>query len=325
MIGVRDTRRTRVVLVVLLAVALGLVALDYADGSSPLMRGIRHVAGGAFGGVERLASDIGGGVSHVFGGGSSGSDSQVTALERQVVRLRAELSAAQLSKSDYRQLQRLLSLAGRGGYRIVAATVIAFGQGFQQTVTLDAGSRDGVRPDETVLNGSGLVGEVTSVSGSTCTVVLATDAASTVGVELSPSGQVGWVTGQGKTKTGANLLKLQVLNPRATLTPGEPLVTSASVRDKPYVPGVPVGVISKVVNRAGSLTGSALVQPYADFTALGIVGIVISPPRHDPRFSVLPPKPRPSPSPGTSSPGSASTPPRHRHHRQLAPNPTGSP
>ena len=55
------------------------------------------------------------------------------------------------------------ALAGKGGYRIVAASVIANGQGFQQTVTLDAGSRDGVKPRETVLNGQGLVGEVTSV------------------------------------------------------------------------------------------------------------------------------------------------------------------
>jgi rod shape-determining protein MreC len=324
-IGVRDTRRTRVVLVVLLAAALCLVALDYADGSSPLMRGIRHVAGGAFGGVERLASDVGGGVSRVFDGSSASSGSQVTALQRQVVRLRAELSAAQLTKSDYHQLQRLLSLAGQGSYRVVAANVIAFGQGFQQTVTLDAGSRDGVRPSETVLNGDGLVGEVTSVTASTCTVQLITDGAATVGIELAPSGQVGWVTGEGKTRSGGNLLKLQVLNPRAVLTPGEQLVTSASVKDRPYVPGVPVGVIDKVLNRAGALVGTALVRPYADFSALGIVGIVISPPRHDPRFSVLPPRPRPSPTPGLTSPATASTPPRHGHHGSPSPTPSRSP
>ena len=34
-----------------------------------------------------------------------------------------------------------------------------------------------------------------------------------------------------------------------------------------------------------------------NFTALGVVGIVIEPPRHDPRFSVLPPKPHVKPTP----------------------------
>jgi rod shape-determining protein MreC len=158
-------------------------------------------------------------------------------------------------------------------------------------VTLDAGSLDGVRPEQTVLDGSGLVGQVITVSPRTCTVLLATDSSSVVGVRLAPSGQIGWVTGQGPGSTGSGLLKLQVLDPAAVLTPGEQLVTAASVHDKPFVPGVPLGFIVSLRNSAGALTAQALVRTYADFTALDVVGIVITPPRHDPRFSVLPPRP----------------------------------
>jgi rod shape-determining protein MreC len=80
-------------------------------------------------------------------------------------------------------------------------------------------------------------------------------------------------------------------------------------------------VISSVVNRAGALTARAKVTPYVNFAALGIVGIVIEPPRHNPRFSVLPPAPHAKPTPtvtitvtpGTSpaantSPGSVPSP-----------------
>jgi rod shape-determining protein MreC len=112
---------------------------------------------------------------------------------------------------------------------------------------------------------------------------------------------------------------LQVLDANAVLSPGEQLVTSASVHDRPYVPGVPVGVISKVENRAGSLTALALVRPYADFTSLGVVGIVVAPPSQNPRFSVLPPKPRPAPTatrpstrPSASPTASPSASPSHR-------------
>ena len=194
--------------------------------------------------------------------------------------------------------------------------MIAIGQGYAQTVTLDAGSLDGVQPEETVLDGQGLVGTVTSVNAQTCTVLLATDATSVVGVTLAGSGQIGWVTGPGKTRSGSGLLRLQVLDASAVLSPGQQLVTSASVRDRPYVPGVPVGVISKVENRAGSLTALALVRPYVDFTSLGVVGIVVVPPSHNPRFSVLPPPPpraKPVPTvtvtvtPG-ASPGPSSSP-----------------
>lgn len=302
-----DSRRTRLVLGVLIVAALVLITADYGAGGSPVMHGIRKASSAVFGGVERAVSSATG----LVGGSGSGSSSQVKALSKQVLRLRAELSREQLSKADYAQLRRLLSLAGKGGYRIVAANVIATGQGYQRSVTLDAGSRDGVRASETVLNGDGLVGEVTSVTADTCTVLLAIDSSSQVGVELAPSGQVGWVTGPGQTPSGTGQLQLQVLDASALLTPGEQLVTSASVKDRPYVPGVPVGVISGVQNRAGALTARATVRPYVNFTALGVVGIVIIPPRHNPRFSVLPPRPQAKPTPTvtvTVTPGATPTP-----------------
>ena len=303
-----DSRRTRLVLGVLIAAALGLIILSYSGGASSMVGGIRRVSASVFGGAEHVASST----THVFtGSGSGASGSQVQALRAEVIKLRADLSQEQLSKSDYAQLKRLLAVAGKGGYRIVAATVIASGQGFQQTVTLDAGSRDGVRPKETVLNGQGLVGEVTSVGPDTCTVLLATDSSAIVGIRLAPSGQIGWVTGPGKTRSGTGQLALQVLDASAVLRTGEQLVTSASVHDQPFVPGVPVGYISSISNRAGALTARAMVTPYVNFTSLGVVGIVIEPPHLRPRFSVLPPAPHVKPTPTvtvTVTPGASKSP-----------------
>ena len=188
----RDTRRTRLLAGVLLIVAVTLISVDYRDGSSWPLPGLRHFSGAVFGGAERAGSAITGPVTRLFGRSRSAAGSgQLAALQRQVTRLRAELSIQQLSRADYRQLQQLLQLSGQGGYRVVAASVIAVGQGYQQSVTLDAGSRDGVKPRETVLDGRGLVGEVTAVSAQTCTVLLASDATSVVGVRLAPSGQIG--------------------------------------------------------------------------------------------------------------------------------------
>jgi rod shape-determining protein MreC len=58
---------------------------------------------------------------------------------------------------------------------------------------------------------------------------------------------------------------------------------------------VPVGVVTKLVVINGSLTAAALVRPYVDFGALGVVGVVVVPPRHDPRFAAVPPLPHPGP------------------------------
>jgi rod shape-determining protein MreC len=291
---VHDTRRTRAVLGVLIVAALVLITVSYRSGRTSTAGGIGNAGAAVLGGAENLASSAG---HLVTGSGSGGSGGQVQALQKQVVQLRTQLSQEQLSTADYAQLRRLLALAGQGGYRIVAATVIATAQGFQQQVTLDAGRADGVRPQETVVNSRGLVGQVTSVTAHTATVLLATAATSQVGVRLAPSGQLGFVAGPGKTPGGTGQFELQVLDGNAVLRPGQQLVTSASVNSKPFVAGVPVGVISRVQNRAGALTAKALVRPYVNFTELGVVGIVVVPPRHDPRFSVLPPAPKAKPTP----------------------------
>jgi rod shape-determining protein MreC len=310
---VRDTRRTRLLLGIALLTALALIAVNYQNGSSPVIRTMRNVASSVFGGAERIVGTVTAPIGRFVGGGLAGTGSgQVASLQRRLARMRAELSAAKLSGHDYRQLRRLLDLSGSGGYRVVTASVIAFGQGYQQTVTLDAGSADGVRPQETVLDGDGLVGQVISVGDTTCTVLLATAGSSVVGVRLAPSGQIGWITGSGAGQSASGLFKLQVLNTGAVLTRGEQIVTAASVHDRPFVPGVPVGEITSVRNRAGTLTAQATVRPYVDFSALDVVGIVIAAPRSDPHFSVLPPKPqkpRPTPTPTPHrSPGRGSSP-----------------
>jgi rod shape-determining protein MreC len=291
---VRDTRRTRLVLGVLLIAAIALITIDFREGGASPLRG---AGARAFGPVERAVSDVTRPVSGFFGaiiGGPSAS-SKISALQAANARLRAELSAAQLSRSQETQLTSLLQLAGRGGYRIVPASVIAAGQDYTDTVTIDAGSRDGIKPDETVLNGQGLVGTVTQVSSGTSTVLLATDASSVVGARMAGTGQVGAVTGMGKAFPGSGLLTLKLFDANAVLRPGEQLVTFGSVNNTPYVPGVPIGTVTQVHGTANSLTKTALVRPFVNFTSLGVVGVVVAGPRRNPGDSVLPPSPKPVP------------------------------
>jgi rod shape-determining protein MreC len=303
-----DSRRTRLVLSVLLIAAIVLITLDFKDGGTSPARG---VGADIFGPVEQVGHDVADPVSSLFDSitGGPSSQSTIAGLQAQNAQLRAELSAAQLSDVDEAQLSKLLQLAGRGGYRIVAASIIAAGGDYSDSVTLDIGSKDGVKPEETVLNGDGLVGTVTQVSSDTSTVLLSTDATSVVGVRLAGSNEIGEVAGTGKSMAGGGMLKLTLFNANVALQPGQQLVTFASVGDAPFVPGVPVGTVVSVQANAGSLTQTALVRPFVNFTTLGVVGVVIQGPRVDPRDSVLPhPAPkvtvtvtaRPSPSSTTT-------------------------
>ena len=303
-----DNRRTRLILGVLLVVAIVLITLDFRDGgASPA----RRVGAEIFGPIERVTHDVTDPVASLYDSISGGPAAQgtIASLQRQNAQLRAELSAAQLSQAARKQLGQLLQLDA-GGYRIVTASVIAAGGDFSDTVTLDVGRSDGIKPDETVLNGSGFVGTVTQVSADTSTVLLADDASSVVGVQMADGGEIGDVTGTGKSMSGPSLLRLNLFGANVVLRPGQEVITYASVGDQPEVPGVPIGTVTSVSSSAGALTQTAMVRPYVTFTALGVVGVVVQVPRHNPKVSILP-RPAPTvtvtttPSPG----GTATTPP----------------
>jgi rod shape-determining protein MreC len=314
---VHDTRRTRLVLGVLLILAIVLITFSYRDGGSASLTRARGAGSSVFGPVERLTAAVVRPVSGFFDSvfGSPSAQGKIAALQRQNQRLQAELSATQLDKSDAAELSRLLRVSGAGGYRVVAANVIAVGQGYEDTITIDSGSRDGVQPDQTVLNGDGLVGRVTQVGPGTATVLLAADASSSVGARLEGSNEIGVVTGTGKTLTHGGALRLQMLDANVSLQPGQRIVTFGSQGGRPFVPGVPIGVVTQVTNAAGSLTRTAVVRPFADFTALQVVGVVVAAPRHDPRDSVLPPTPTPT---------ATATSPGRKHHPAPSPSPSPS-
>jgi rod shape-determining protein MreC len=269
---VLGVKRTRPVLIALLIVAIALITIDFRDGGSS---GAHSVGGAVFAPVERLSGNVTG----WFRGGwfrGGGGNAEISALQKQNDQLRAQLAQAQVGSQNLSQLASVLHLTGKGGYKIVPASVIAAGGAYSDTVTIGAGSGDGITQNETVLNGDGLVGTVIATTRSTATVQLATDAGATVGIRMAGSGQIGALTGTADSFSGAAPLKLTLFSATATLKPGQELVTFGSVGGRPYVPGVPVGTVTTVTTEPGSLTPTALVQPFADFTGLGVLGVVIS-------------------------------------------------
>jgi rod shape-determining protein MreC len=268
---VRDTRRTRLVLATLLALALALLAADYLRGSAQL----RSTSGAVFGTAARAVQSVTNPMNGLLrrGSTSGASGRSASALQAELVRLRAQLNGGQLTPSEQARVAALLRLPGRGRHRVVGADVIATGDGASQTVTLDVGRRAGVRPDTTVLNAAGLVGRVTSVRRWTCTVLLATAKTAVVGVRVTGSGQLGWVTGVASTANGTGALRLRVVGAGHSVVPGERLVTFASVGGRPYIGGVPVGVVTQVQAGRGTAQ-TAQVRPFANFSALGVVAVV---------------------------------------------------
>ncbi|HEY6787173.1 MAG TPA: rod shape-determining protein MreC [Trebonia sp.] len=279
-----ENRRTRLVLAVLLVAAIALITVSYRDGGTSGATGAGNVI---FGPAERVAGDVTRPIAGFFHAATNDDASEIASLQTQNDQLRAQLSHLQISQQDDVQLKRLLQLNAKGGYQIVTASVIAAGGDYSDTVTIDVGSAAGVQPNETVLNGDGLIGVVTSVGATSSTVQLATDASSSIGVRLAGSNTIGAVAGSGQTMAGNDTLHLTLFSATAVLTRGDQLVTFGSVGGRPYVPGVPVGYVQAVTSDPGSLTQTALITPYADFTGIGVVGVVVAPPHANPGDTLL--------------------------------------
>ncbi|WP_128376700.1 rod shape-determining protein MreC [Streptomyces cavernae] len=292
----RDTRESRLLLVLLIAIAFALITVDIRGGEDSPVDGARHAAAAVFGpvenGVAAAVDPIGNAVAAIRD--SDERHDRVARLERENAALKAKLGSDDRNRSRATQLDKILKVAGEGQYGIKGAEVIAIGaaQGFSWTITIDVGANDGIKRDMTVLNGDGLVGRVTTVGPNTATVLLANDPDFTVGTRMESTDELGFASGQGDRP-----LRVELLNGKAKVKKGDRLVTFGSQADKPFVPGVPVGDVVRVDPSGGDLTRTLYVKPYVSFTRLDIVGVVVEAPARDPRDTVLPDKPKPTPTP----------------------------
>ncbi|MGP3923070.1 rod shape-determining protein MreC [Streptomyces sp. 8N616] len=292
----RDTRESRLLLVLLIAIAFALITVDIRGGENSPLDSARRAAASAFGPVENGVASAVDPIGNAIGAvrDSDARHNRIADLERENAALKARLGSDDRTRGRAAELDKMLKTAGAGRYGIKGAEVIAIGaaQGFSWTVTIDAGSDDGIARDMTVLNGDGLVGRVTTVSPSTSTVLLANDPDFTVGTRMEKTAELGFATGQGDRP-----LRLQLLNSKAKVRKGDRLITFGSRADRPFVPGVPVGEVIRVDPLGNDLTRTLQVRPFVGFTKLDIVGIVVQPPRKDPRDTVLPPPAKPKPTP----------------------------
>jgi rod shape-determining protein MreC len=283
--------RSRLLLVLLLVSSLFLITLDLRGVN--LASGIRSGVSTVISPVENLFtkvfSPVGNFASDVRNFGQS--KKQITELNKQIDLLKAKQVLDEDMVSQLNQLRNVLDLAGSGGYQVVAARVINRGstETFKETLTIDVGSRSGITKNMTVISESGLVGVVKSVTSNSSIVLLMSDPTFKVGVRIAGTQSIGVVSGQG----GSTYL-LQLLDATGEIKEGDALVARGSAGDRPFVPGVPVGIVTSVNSDASSITQNADVESSANLEKISVVAVVTAATKGDPRDSLIP-RPRPKP------------------------------
>ena len=278
--AMRDShqRPSRGVLVLLLLASLTFITLDARGGDESPVDPLRAVAGEVFGPVEEVTATVVRPLEAVpgFFTTSEGLRSEVARLEAENATLRGRLATVDVTRNRAAELDGLKDSARKTGYALVPARVIAMGPGqsFSRTVTIDAGTSSGVEPDMTVLNNDGLVGRVVRAGRSTATVLLVVDRDSVVGGRLGSSMEVGFVRGRGDLSERGRL-DIDLVDSAVTAGRGDAVVTWGSSNGGPYVAGVPIGRVTKVFSSPRQLSKRAVIEPFADFSSLDLVGVVV--------------------------------------------------
>jgi len=273
--------RSRTVPVLLLLAAVTVIAVDASAGADSPVDPARSAAGTVFGPVQEGMARVAEPVTSVgdFFTTVSGLREENAELRERISELEEQVRTADVDRDRLAQLETMHSVAADAGLDLVTAEVVGIGpaQSFSRTVTINAGTADGIGPDMTVLNADGLVGRVLRADRTSATVLLVVDAESVVGARVGSSMELGFLSGDGSL-SGSGRLELTTIDSTARPVVGDTVVTWGSRAGRPYVAGVPVGRVESVHTSARDSSTTAVVAPFVDFSSLDLVSVVVAGP-----------------------------------------------
>jgi rod shape-determining protein MreC len=220
------------------------------------------------------------------------------ALRADRTKLAAELRLAQFRLQRYEALeaetQRLRALrANTTGVtdRFLIGDVMDVDlDAFRERILVDKGATDGVYVGQAVLDAGGVFGQVARVGQLTSEVILVSDAAHAIPVQINRNGLRTVAVGTGDT----NRLKLPYLPTSADVVAGDLLVTSGLGGGFPA--GYPVGTVAEVKRDPAQSLADVDVKPAAALDRSRELMFVWLKPQAQ---ELLPPPPKPS---GTKKP-----------------------
>jgi rod shape-determining protein MreC len=199
--------------------------------------------------------------------------------------LRKQVIGSRAAQRENAQLRRLVGLDRSDvldGYTPQTARVIGRSPTiWYATITVDKGSSSGVRVDQPVVNGDGLLGKVTAVTRGASQITLITDHNSGVSARvLTPV-----VTESGNGITGVvqpavgrpQDLLLEFVPRRASIQKGDTVVTAGSQStrlESLFPPNIPIGVVTKADDEELSQYQRVHIRPFADLRRLDFVQIL---------------------------------------------------
>ncbi|HWC87635.1 MAG TPA: rod shape-determining protein MreC [Solirubrobacteraceae bacterium] len=291
----KQVRRRRAVLALIVVVSLILLSTYFGEATGGPLHSVQRGIVTVLSPVQKGASTVLTPVRDVFGFFSSTfhAKSEVAQLKKQNENLTAEvaqLKGAQIQNNQLSQLIKLDQNIGVSAYRPVAAHVIGGDPSlWYDQIEVDAGSDQGVQPNQPVIGQDGLVGLVTDVTPGAAWVTLITDHTIAVAAEVQDG-----VGDRGVLQPSVgnpNQLVLSDLPHQANIQSNQPVVTAGFRLGKLndlYPPNIPIGTVSNANQVTLASSGQVEVSPAVDLRHLDVVQVLTKPQAGTTRASTVP-------------------------------------
>jgi rod shape-determining protein MreC len=272
----KQVRRRRAVLALLVISSFALLTATYGQRSGGLQRGVSAVFGPLQEGADRAlkpARDLVNWFDETFE--ARGENQRI---REELAALRQEVTAGEVALADNNELRKLLGLQRAGelplGFEPVTGRVIGKSPTvWYSTVTIDHGTSSGVKVNDPVINGDGLIGRVASATRGTAQVTLITDHTSAVSAEVQ-SEDVG-IQGVIKPEVGnPDQLILDFIDSDKHVRTGQTVVTAgfkAQGLASFYPYGIPIGRVTRATIAEQEASQQVHVRPFADIRNLEFV------------------------------------------------------
>jgi rod shape-determining protein MreC len=278
----RQVRRRRAVLLALVVCCLALLTAYFGESSGGPLKSVQTGAMEVVAPVQEGANRALKPVRDLFGwfGDTLDAKDQRDKLEAERDSLRQEVARLQVMKNENNELRDLVDY-GRGSgidaYDPVTARVYSrSNSSWYSTIEINKGSSDGLRVNQPVINGKGLVGKVKTVSDGNAVVMLLSDSefgVSALAAEADQPGSILPVAG-----SPGDLL-LDLVPDAKEVRKGDRIVTAGTVSDRlpsPFPQGILIGTVKRVEGE-GELDRTIHVSPAADLRSLDFVQVLTKP------------------------------------------------
>lgn len=142
---------------------------------------------------------------------------------------------------------------------------------WDEQFSINIGTKDGIKYKDAVITKDGLVGYISKITKDTSIVTTILSPSSSVSAIISSVNELALIKGDFNLKQDGKL-KLQYIQIDTSLSEGETIYTSGI--GELYKKGIPIGKLTKIVNKKNQTDRYGLVTPFVNFDSINIVAII---------------------------------------------------